>query len=946
MHRTPRPRRASRPSRRRASAVLGGALLLGLALPPLTATAAAASTAPTDPPETFTSVNLAADRTDANFFYRIPALTHLGDGVVLASWDARPGSAADAPNPNSIMERRSTDNGRTWGAARIVAAGKPADASGPRFGYSDPSYVVDRETGTVFNFFVYSKDQGFFGSAYGDDDADRQVISSAVISSTDGGLTWSEPRLITEVTKTSTGSRDAQGVYQPAVGDVRANFATSGEGIQLRYGPYAGRLIQQYAGTIRQSDGSTRIQAYSVYSDDHGATWQRGAAVGTGMDENKVVELSDGRVMLNSRDSDNGRQRKIAISTDGGHSYGPVTRDAELPDPTNNASIIRMHPDAPAGSPDAKKLLFTNANNGLNGNRVNGAVRVSCDDGESWPGLRTLAPGFFAYSSATVLDDGRFGVLWERNYSNDMQFSTFDEAWLDYVCAPLTAAPLAAQAGQPATLRVTVANQEAQAISGSLTVASPAGWSATGVAVNALAPGSRTEVSLPLSVPAGLQGQQRLQMEFTTADGRSSQATAIVELPVTSAGLTLSSSLTSSARDVTIDPYEAGDVLSYSLRVTSTSGFPTLVTPASSTFTTGFAPTACRWSNLAALGAYTCSTPRVQLTQADIDRGWFVPEYAMTVAPMTNTAAVTTVQHRGAPVALRDGALAATITGDRADAGRDVVSAPYAVGDAVPYRFSVTNDTPLSTSITPVSGEFAPFLPPGAGNCRYLSLPGLGSYTCGTPRHVVTEDEHALGFFAPVSRWQLSAPGQSTRTVGVVGAEVDLRERALRLDGALELSWIDVDGDGWLSVGDRIAQTARLTNAGTVRMTDVALGPDEVARLDVADSTVSDSVRAITAEEILTGRIGSTPVAFTARNGERSVAGEVDAVELDLSANVVPAWSATAEYRADELVAVDGVRYLSTRPSRGEHPVETISAWRPETARDGAGASWWAPRPL
>ena len=61
---------------------------------------------PTSPPGQFTEQSLAADRTGANYFYRIPALAHVGDGVVLAAWDARPSSAADAPNPNSIVLRR------------------------------------------------------------------------------------------------------------------------------------------------------------------------------------------------------------------------------------------------------------------------------------------------------------------------------------------------------------------------------------------------------------------------------------------------------------------------------------------------------------------------------------------------------------------------------------------------------------------------------------------------------------------------------------------------------------------------------------------------------------------------------------------------------------------------------------------------------------------------
>ena len=45
--------------------------------------------------------------------YRIPALTVTNDGTILASYDGRP-TAIDAPGPNSVLQRRSEDGGRTW----------------------------------------------------------------------------------------------------------------------------------------------------------------------------------------------------------------------------------------------------------------------------------------------------------------------------------------------------------------------------------------------------------------------------------------------------------------------------------------------------------------------------------------------------------------------------------------------------------------------------------------------------------------------------------------------------------------------------------------------------------------------------------------------------------------------------------------------------------------
>lgn len=230
-----------KPALRGAARTLGagaaGLALLAASILPAQA-APIPSTDPATPPGSFAEQNLGADRTADNFFYRIPALTYLGNNVVLAAWDGRPGSAADAPQANSIVQRRSTDGGATWGPVQTIAAGQVGNATTPKYGYSDPSYIYDAEAGKVFAFFVYSKDQGFGGSQFGNSDADRNVISSAVIESADGGVTWGAPRLITNVTKPGTSKTS------PVAGDVRSNFASSGEGIQLKYGAYKGRLIQ------------------------------------------------------------------------------------------------------------------------------------------------------------------------------------------------------------------------------------------------------------------------------------------------------------------------------------------------------------------------------------------------------------------------------------------------------------------------------------------------------------------------------------------------------------------------------------------------------------------------------------------------------------------------------------------------------------------------------
>jgi sialidase-1 len=853
------------------------ALLAGSGLP--AQAAPIPSTSPTAPPGTFQETNLAADRTAANFFYRIPALTYLGNGVVLAAWDGRPGSSADAPNPNSIVQRRSTDGGRTWGPVQVIAAGHVGDASGPKYGYSDPSYIFDAEAGKVFAFFVYSKDQGFGGSQFGNDDADRNVISSAVIESSDGGATWSQPRLITDVTKPGTSKTS------PAAGDVRSNFASSGEGIQLKYGPHKGRLIQQYAGDIRQADGTNRIQAYSVYSDDHGATWHKGANVGDRMDENKTVELSDGRVLLNSRDNANQGYRKVAVSTDGGATYGPVTQDTELPDPANNGSIARMFPNAPQGSADAKKLIFTNANSKTG--RENVSARVSCDDGATWPGVRTIRSGFSAYSTVTRLDEGRFGVLYEANYTDNMPFAAFDDAWLNYACAPLAVPAVTTAPGATKQVAVTVTNQEAATLSGATaTVYTPSGWSATTVPVPDVAPGASATVNVDLTAPANASGPLNLNAAFTTADGRVSQATFTATVPVApQVGLTITGSAPD--RDVAASPYKAGDVLSYTFNVKSTANVTANSVPLSGNFNAGFLPPSapnCRYNNLAAGAGYTCTTPRHTVTAEDIARGYFVPQATFSITASATPSLTRTVAFTGAAVALRDGLVAATITGSRNDAGRDLAAQPYTAGEAFPYKFDVANTSPLVEKVVPTAGNFSPFVPEGPGNCRYSVLPAGQSYTCATPRHTVTAEEADQGFFVPGTSWDVSAAGQTTRTYAVNGGEVDLKVRDASLDGTVAAVWTDVDGDRYASAGDTVTYSYTLGNAGNVTLTGVAAPGAGISEQVLAAGSSVTATRnyTLTAADITAGKLEPVSFSATGDNGTKRAAVSVSGGGIQL----------------------------------------------------------------
>ena len=124
--------------------------------------------------------------------------------------------------------------------------------------------------------------------------------------------------------------------------------------------------------------------------------------------------------------------RLVAISRDGGITFGPAAEDAQLPDPRNNADIIRVAPDAPLGSREAQMLLFSNTAHETR--RINLTVRLSCDSGRTWPVSKVVEPGLAMYSVMARLTDGTIGLLYENGDAKGITFARFDVAWLGGSC--------------------------------------------------------------------------------------------------------------------------------------------------------------------------------------------------------------------------------------------------------------------------------------------------------------------------------------------------------------------------------------------------------------------------------------------------------------------------------------------------------------------------------
>lgn len=327
--------------------------------------------------------------------YRIPALAETRKGTLIAVADARHDGTGDLPARISLVIRRSFDQGRTWTPTRTLYAVKAG-------GVGDASLLVDRTNGRVWCFHAYGGPGVGFGTAT------ATALEVHAMHSDDDGETWSEPEDV------SPQFRDPS---------WKGMFATSGTNHQLT----SGRLLVP----LVTRDAQGVVGSRNVYSDDHGKTWRAGSAGGSDTDESHAVELAGGVVMQNMR---NGKTRAIAISHDGGVTFGAMSHDAVLVDPSCNAGITRF----------GDAVLFTNAASATKRERL--TIRMSRDGARTWPVSRVIHEGPAAYSTVIALSDGTIGVLYEageRSSIERIEFARFDAEWL-------TANPAAVEFRTPA----------------------------------------------------------------------------------------------------------------------------------------------------------------------------------------------------------------------------------------------------------------------------------------------------------------------------------------------------------------------------------------------------------------------------------------------------------------------------------------------------------------
>lgn len=316
--------------------------------------------------------------------YRIPALATAKDGALVAVIDERCADGSDLGTNRDInlVMRRSEDHGDSWSDMETVIDYPDGQSA------SDPSLIVDAMTGDIFLFYNFM-----------DHDKSPGEYRLHLMKSSDSGKSWGKAEDITaQITKDSW--------------TTDFKFITSGLGAQTESGMLLHTLVNLKRGL------------HLFGSRDHGATWFLLDTPIKPADESKVLELNDGRWLINSRVNRSGC-RFTHLSADEGKSW-ESRREKELMDPGCNGALLRYSRESQGAAKN--RILFSNARDKKK--RQHLAVRISYDEGESWSKGKVVYPGMAAYSTMTLLDNGEVGLFFEIDDYQKNIFVRFSLDWL------------------------------------------------------------------------------------------------------------------------------------------------------------------------------------------------------------------------------------------------------------------------------------------------------------------------------------------------------------------------------------------------------------------------------------------------------------------------------------------------------------------------------------
>ena len=339
--------------------------------------------------------------------YHIPGIVVTAKGTVLTWCEARKRAAGVSDwDDIRILLRRSTDDGKTWGTPKSIANVKGPKNKNPfalkmknvdpnDVTYNNPVLIADKD-GTVHMLFCLEYMRVFYQRS--DDD----------------GITFSSP---TEVTAAFNGFKKDYDWKVLATGPDHS--------IQLKNGRL---VVPVWLSTGTGGNAHRPSVTATIFSDDQGKTWKAGDIAVPCTDEwinpneTVAIELNDGRVMLNVRSESKAHRRLVTTSPDGATQWSTPKFDDALLEPICMGGIVRYNHDGKS------LILFSNPHNlekakgkaepGKNRDRKNVSVKISHDEGKTWPIQKLLEDGPSMYSDIAVTHNGTILCFYGRSGEN------------------------------------------------------------------------------------------------------------------------------------------------------------------------------------------------------------------------------------------------------------------------------------------------------------------------------------------------------------------------------------------------------------------------------------------------------------------------------------------------------------------------------------------------
>ncbi|MDF9826575.1 sialidase-1 [Ereboglobus sp. PH5-10] len=348
--------------------------------------------------------------------FRIPGIVTTPKGTLLAIYDVRREKSRDLQGDIDIGLSRSTDGGQNWEPMRIVLDMGEWGGLPQRYnGVSDACILVDDRTGDVYVAGLWMHGlldaEGRWIEGLSENSTEwthqwrakssqpgfgvKQTSQFLLAKSTDDGRTWSPPKNLTRALK-----KEEWWLFAPA----------PGRGIMLK----DGTLVMPAQGRDEKGLAFSNI----VLSRDAGKTWSASHPAYSGSNENQIVQLDDGSIMLNSRRGRDQGSRAVTVTHDLGKTWREHPSSGALVEPGCMAALHRHEYTAPDGSRKSI-LLFANPNSKKAREKM--TIKVSFDNGATWPARHWILLNEekrSAYSCLTSVDEQTIGILYEAGAAN------------------------------------------------------------------------------------------------------------------------------------------------------------------------------------------------------------------------------------------------------------------------------------------------------------------------------------------------------------------------------------------------------------------------------------------------------------------------------------------------------------------------------------------------